>query len=281
MVTVVAMSAEKILKADCRLIYDGHTAQRGPKVHCLKAVIAVETGLNMWEFSLMCGDRLLQDRDDIFCHRMAMLRDNRHQMTLQMVHHNLDTRHVTMRRFPMQWIHDTKTFLGKAKRLCTQFGEVVEIVDVSDQHRRQDDDRDGERTLEVKYLQAESGIRAMRGLSGGDIGWSEIRVSEGKEIREIRKEQKFVCMITGSPVVIEHCDCDDGADCRAMCRIVWRPLRCPCEFRWRRPPPGANVFRRRVVDYSKPDFKDRFNKKYRYGKSHTNIGGLGWETRFS
>ena len=229
MVTVVALSAEKILKADCRLKYDGHTAQRGPKVHCLKAVIARETGLNMWQFSLMYGDRLLQDRDDIFCHRMAMLRDNRHQMTLQMVHYNLDTRHVTMRRFPMQWIHDTKTFLGKAKRLCTQFGEVVEIVDVSDQHRRQDDDRDGERTLEVKYLKAESGIRAMRGLSGGDIGWSEIRVSEKKEIREIRKEQKFVCLITGSPVVIEHCDCDDGADCRAMCRIVWR-----------RPPPGAH-----------------------------------------
>ena len=37
----------------------------------------------------------------------------------------------------------------------------------------------------------------------------------------------------------------------------------------------------RLVDYSKPDFKDRFNKKYRYGKLHMDIGGSGWETRFS
>ncbi len=37
----------------------------------------------------------------------------------------------------------------------------------------------------------------------------------------------------------------------------------------------------RWVDYSKPDFKDRFNNKYRYGKLHMDIGGSGWETRFS
>jgi len=238
MVTVVAMSAEKILKADCRLKYDGHTAQRGPKVHCLKAVIAAEAGVNMWDFSLMCGDRLLHDRDMIFCPRMAMLRDGTRTLTLQMVHQNLDTRHVTMSRFPMQWIRrDTKTFLGDAKRLCTQFGEVVEIVDVSDQHRRQDD-RDGERTLEVKYLHAESGIMAMRGLSGQDMRSSREKRRVGGA--PPRKEQKFVCLITGSPMVIEHCDCEDGADCRAMCRIVWRPIRCPCSFRWRRPPPGAH-----------------------------------------
>ena len=42
-------------------------------------------------------------------------------------------------------------------------------MDVSNQQRRQDDDRDGERTLEVKYLHAESGIMAMRGLSGGPL----------------------------------------------------------------------------------------------------------------
>ena len=239
MVTVVAaVSAEKILKADCRLKYDGHTAQRGPKVHCLKAVIAGEAGLNMWEFSLMCGDGLLQDRDDIHCPRMAMLRDNRHQMTLQMVRHEVDARHVTMRRFPMRWIHDTKKCLAKAEELCSRYGEVAEIVDVSDQHRRQDDDRDGERTLEVKYLHAESGIFAMRGLSGQDMRSSREKRRVGGA--PPRKEQKLVCLITGSPVVIEHCDCDDGADCRAMCRIVWRPKRCPCSFRWRRPPPGAH-----------------------------------------
>ena len=229
MVTVFAISGEEILKADCRLIYDGHTAQRGPKVHCLKAVIAVETGLNMWEFSLMCGDRLLQDRDNIFCPRMAMRRDDRHQMTLQMLLFKVDTSHVTMRRFPMQWIHDTTTFvfLGLAKQLCSRYGEVVEIVDVSDQHRGQDDDRDGERTLEVKYLHAESGIFAMRGLSGQDMRSSREKRRVGGA--PPGKEQKLVCLITGSPVVIEHCDCDDGADCRAMCRIVWR-----------RPPPGAH-----------------------------------------
>ena len=170
---------------------------------------------------------------------MAMLREDRHQMTLHMVLHQLDTRHVTMRRFPMEWIHDTKTFLGAATALCTRFGKVVEIADVSDQHRRQDDDRDGERTLEVKYLHAESGLMAVRGLSGRDI-------RSNREARRAppRKEHKFVCLITGSPVVIEHCDCDDGADCRAMCRIVWRLSRCPCSFQWRRPPPGANVLRR-------------------------------------
>ena len=166
---------------------------------------------------------------------MAMLRDNRHQMTLQMVHHNLDTRHVTMRRFPMKWISNPATFLHTAMGLSTQFGEVVEIVDVSDQQRRQDDDRKGERTLEVKYLHAESGIRAVRGLGGQDIRSNREQRSVGWA--PPRKEHKFVCLITGSPVVIEHCDCDDGADCNALCRIVWRPIRCPCSFRWRRPPP--------------------------------------------
>ena len=37
----------------------------------------------------------------------------------------------------------------------------------------------------------------------------------------------------------------------------------------------------RFVDYSKPDFKDPINQKYRYGKLHMDIGGSGWETRFS
>ena len=234
MVTVFAISGEEILKADCRLIYDGHTAQRGPKVHCLKAVIAGEAGLNMWEFSLMCGDRLLQDRDNIFCPRMAMLRDNRHEMTLQMVHQNLDTRHVTMRRFPTVWINKPATFLQTAMKLCTHFGQVVEIVDVSNEQRRQDDDRDGERTLEVKYLHAESGIMAMRGLSGQDIRTNREKKSVGGA--PPHKEDQFVCQITGSPVVIEACDCDGLVGCNELCRLVWRPVRCPYSFRWRRPP---------------------------------------------
>ena len=37
----------------------------------------------------------------------------------------------------------------------------------------------------------------------------------------------------------------------------------------------------RFVDYSKLDSKDPFNKKYRYGKLLMDIGGSGWETRFS
>ena len=242
MVTVVAMSAEKILKADCRLKYDGHTAQRGPKVHCLKAVIAAEAGVNMWDFSLMCGDRLLHDRDMIFCPRMAMLRDGTRTLTLQMVHQNLDTRHVTMRRFPTVWINKPATFLQTAMKLCTHFGQVVEIVDVSNEQRRQDDDRDGERTLEVKYLHAESGIMAMRGLSGQDIRSNREKRSVGGA--PPHKENQFVCQITGSPVVIEWCDCDDLEECNALCRIVWRPIRCPCSFRWRRPP---NFRRRRPM----------------------------------
>ena len=158
----------------------------------------------------------------------------RHEMTLHMVHQNLDTRHVTMRRFPTVWINKPEAFLHTAMKLCTHFGQVVEIVDVSNQQRRQDDDRDGERTLEVKYLHAESGIMAMRGLSGQDIRTNREKKSVGGA--PPHKENQFVCQITGSPVVIEGCDCDDLVECNALCRIVWRPKSCPCSFRWRRPP---------------------------------------------
>ena len=154
-------------------------------------------------------------------------------MTLQMVHQNLDTRHVTMRRFPTVWINKPATFLQTAMKLCTHFGQVVEIVDVSNEQRRQDDDRDGERTLEVKYLHAESGIMAMRGLSGQDIRTNREKKSVGGA--PPRKEDQFVCQITGSPVVIEACDCDGLVGCNELCRLVWRPKRCPYSFRWRRP----------------------------------------------
>jgi hypothetical protein len=233
---VSAFSTEAILKANCRLKNFDRPDAMGPMVHCLKVCIAQEAGINLWEFSLMWDDRLLQDRNNIFCPRMAILRNNRHQLALQMVRHDTDARHVTMRRFPMAWI--TKpTFLDKANSLSTRFGDFVEIVDVSDQWR-QDDDRDGERTLEVKYLNAKSGIMAMNSLNGVDIrSTSEKRSVDWKAPG---KENEFVCLITGSPVVTEWCDCGAG-DCRALCRIVWRPIRCPCSFGWRRPPPGTHI----------------------------------------
>ena len=178
MVTVVsALSNEEMFVAECRMLYPlrtlrvnwGRASARGLMVHCLKVCIAQEAGINLWEFSLMWDAQLLHENDHIFCPRMAMLRNSEYRMTLQMVRHDIDTRYVTMRRFPMVWItKPTLAFLDTAMNLLTRFGEVVALKDVSDQWR-QYDDRDGERTIEVKYLHEESGINAMKTLNGVDI----------------------------------------------------------------------------------------------------------------
>jgi hypothetical protein len=244
MVTVVsALSNEEMFVAECRMLYPlrtlrlnwGRAYARGLMVHCLKICIAQEAGINLWEFSLMWDAQLLHENDHIFCPRMAMLRNSEYRMTLQMVRHDIDTRHVIMRRFPMVWItKPTLAFLDTAMNLLTRFGEVVALKDVSDQWM-QLDDRDGERTIEVKYLHEESGINAMKTLNGVDIRSPEERNSAGWV--PLGKENQFRillgCPATCSPVVIESCDCDCGRGCRANCRIVWMRPRPP-----RTLPPG-------------------------------------------
>ena len=84
-----------------------------------------------------------------------------------MVHHKLDTRHVTMSRFPMQWIHDTKTFLGTARGLCTQFGEVVERSQVFARRERNHGNERLERRRHVV-------------LVSQDTQKTEIRVSDNR-----------------------------------------------------------------------------------------------------
>ena len=253
MVTVVsALSNEEMFVAECRMLYPlrtlrvnwGRAYARGLMVHCLKVCIAQAAGINLWEFSLMWDAQLLHENDHIFCPRMAMLRNSEYGMTLQMVRHDIDTRYVTMRRFPMVWItKPTLAFLDTAMNLLTRFGEVVALKDVSDQWR-QDDDRDGERTIEVKYLHEESGINAMKTLNGVDIRSPEERKSAGWV--PLGKENQFRillgCPVTCSPVGIECCVCDDGRGCRAKCRIVWRPgpprTLATCDPRFAHLPPG-------------------------------------------
>ena len=229
MVTVVsALSNEEMFVAECRAY------ARGLMVHCLKVCIAQEAGINLWEFSLMWDWQLLHENAHIFCPRMAMVRNSEYGMTLQMVRHDIDTRYVTMRRFPMVWItKPTLAFLDTAMNLLTRFGEVVALKDVSDQWR-QYDDRDGERTIEVKYLHEESGINAMKTLNGVDIRSPEEFGAIGLPLRAdwvpLGKENQFQMALGCSAtcwVGIECCDCDCGRGCRANCRIVWMGPRPP------------------------------------------------------
>lgn len=260
MVTVVsALSNEEMFVAECRMLYPlrtlrlnwGRAYARGLMVHCLKVCIAQAAGINLWEFSLMWDAQLLHENDHIFCPRVAMLRNSEYGMTLQMVRHDIDTRYVTMRRFPMVWItKPTLAFLDTAMNLLTRFGEVVALKDVSDQWR-QYDDRDGERTIEVKYLHEESGINAMKTLNGVDIRSPEKLGAIGLPLRAdwvpLGKENQFQmalgCPATCSPVGIECCDCDCGRGCIANCRIVWMGPRPPrtlatCDPRFAHLPPG-------------------------------------------
>jgi hypothetical protein len=214
-VTVCAMSGEVILEAWCRCQFSMREGVAwSPMVHCLKVCIQEESGMEMGQFSLMLNGERLQDTLSFCCRHGP----RRHQVTLQMVRH--DPRHLTVRNFPSSWITiPMSSFLDKIMRLFSKLGEVVAIVDISAQWW-QDDDRDGERTLAVEYVDAASGIAAMNFLNGVDCrSETEKRHDDGEPPR---KKERFVCVPTGSQVLTESCDCIDRK-CRALWLLAWRP----------------------------------------------------------
>ena len=217
-VTVCAFSGEVILEACCRCQFTRNGVAWGPMVHCLKVCIQEESGMALWEFSLVLRGVVLQDRMRLYCPPISRSGPRGHQLTLQMVRH--DPRHLTVRKFPNAWITcPMPEFLDKAMHLFSKIGEVVAIVDISAQWR-QDDDRDGERTIAVEYVDAESGIVAMNFLNGVDCrSGTEKRHDDGEPPR---KKKRFVCVPTGSQVLTESCDCIDRK-CRALWRLAWKP----------------------------------------------------------
>ena len=156
-----------------------------------------------------------------------------HQLTLQMVRNFIDPRHLTARNFPNSYITSPmSSFLDKAMRVFSRFGEVVSIVDTSAQWW-QDDDRDGERTIAVEYGHAASGIAAMNTLNGEDTRSNIDKYHADGE--PPRKTNRFVCVPAGSPVMSESCDCVDRK-CRALWLLAWRPGASRCGLI----PPGSN-----------------------------------------
>ena len=218
-VTVVnAFSGDAILEAHCRSQFKMKGDAWGPLLHCLKYCIQEESGINMLQFSLLLPDNsLISDRMRICCPPLTMLRPHNRKVTLKMVRPAVDVRQVTARKFPDAWLDFSwPTFMSSADQLFSVWGEVVEIDDVSKQCVR-DDDRDGERTIEVKYLQEKSGINAvvaMNGLSLTNFAQPP--------------HDRFVCVVKGSPVTFEKCDCVNGK-CTAFWKLVWitMPERCP------------------------------------------------------
>ena len=88
------------------------------------------------------------------------------------------------------------------------WGEVAEIDDVSKQCVR-DDDRDGERTIEVKYLQEMSAIDAV-------VAMNDYSLADFAQ----PPHDRFVCVVKGSPVTCEKCHCVNGK-CKAFWKLVW------------------------------------------------------------
>ena len=206
-VTVVnALSGDVILEAHCRSQFKMKGDSWGPMVHCLKSCIQEESGFNLWEFSLMLmDDSFLSDRMRVCCPPMTILGQHNRQLTLKMVRHFVDARHLTARNFPDDWLAcPISMFIDKARELFSAIGEVAEIVDVSQQWVR-DDDRDGERTIEVRYLHATSGIKAVAALNG-------LRAAAG--------QRSLLFKVSGSPVLIESCDCVNWK-CTDCWRLVW------------------------------------------------------------
>lgn len=232
-VTVCALSGEVILEACCRCQFTRNGVAWGPMVHCLKVCIQEESGMALWEFSLVLRGFVLQDRMRLYCPPISMSGPRGHQLTLQMVRNFIDPRHLTARNFPNSYITSpTSSFLDKAMRVFSRFGEVVSIVDTSAQWW-QDDDRDGERTIAVEYGHAASGIAAMNTLNGEDTRSNIEKYHADGE--PPRKTNRFVCVPAGSPVMSESCDCVDRK-CRALWLLAWRPGASRCGLI----PPGSH-----------------------------------------
>ena len=225
-VTVCALSGEVILEASCRCQFTRNGVAWGPMVHCLKVCIQEESGMALWEFSLVLRGVVLQDRMRLYCPPISRSGPRGHQLTLQMVRNFIDPRHLTARNFPNSWITSPmSSFLEKAERVFSRFGEVVSIVDTSAQWW-QDDDRDGERTIAVEYVHAASGIVAMNTLNGEDTRSRNEKYHDNGE-PPWHKKNRFVCVPTRWLVMSRSCDCVDG-ECRALWQLARRPGASRC-----------------------------------------------------
>jgi len=210
-VTVVnALSGDAILQAHCRSQFRMKGNALGPMLHCLKYCIQEESGINMLEFSLLLpDDSLVSDRMNLCCPPMTMLGRQSRKLTLKMVRHKVDVRHLTARNFPDEWLEFSwSTFMSSALEIFSMYGEIVEIDDVSKQWVR-DDDREGERTIEVHYLQKESAIAAVAAMNA----YSLANFAQSPHDR-------FVCVVKGSPVSFEKCNCVNRK-CTAFWKLGW------------------------------------------------------------
>ena len=114
-VTVCALSGQVILEACCRCQFTRNGVAWGPMVHCLKVCIQEESGMALWEFSLVLRDVVLQDRMRLYCPPISRSGPRGHQLTLQMVRNFHDPRYLTAWNFPNSWItRPMSSFLEKS-----------------------------------------------------------------------------------------------------------------------------------------------------------------------
>ena len=223
-IVMCAVSGRAKWLARCRKISSSRVWEQ--TVHCLKVCIAKEAGITMWEFSLMLGDRLLQDRES-FVNPELMMRQHwcqhaprkcRH-LTVQMVRHTIDHRHIIARNFPSTWI--AKSIVRqKAQQLFDNFGGVVAFKDVSDEELVASGG-DCAVAVAVEYSSPANAIRAVTTLDGMDNRSQREKRNQGHE--PLLDKNRFSCRIACSPVSVEPCDCV-ARNCRASWHIKWLPV---------------------------------------------------------
>lgn len=192
-------------------------------VWSLRACIALQAGITMWDFSLMRGRHVLQDMER-FAPRCASLVRMTRQLaprkcwhcTVQMVCHNVETHnHITARSFPRTWIV-SPYFYDKVVRLFGRFGPVVAYEDNSETELRADEVFNTEMIIGVEYLQADDALRAIQTLDGVDNRTQREKAREPVP----RVENLFSCRMTGSPVQYSECECDAN-NCAASWQLEW------------------------------------------------------------
>ena len=180
-------------------------------VRSLRAYIAKEAGITMWDFSLMRGRRLLKDRER-FAPRCASLVRMTRQLapgkcwhcTVQMVCHSTgNRRHITARKFPSDWLVNRGTDYNheRVAKLFGKFGPVVACEDQSETELRADEFFITEMIVGVEYLKAHDAAQAIMTLDGLDTR------TEMEKAREPapRVENIFSCRMKGSPVQYSAC----------------------------------------------------------------------------
>lgn len=216
-----ALSGRVILRAHCRNI--SSSSVWAQTVHCLKICIAKDSGISMWEFSLMLDDRLLQDRESFVSPELMMHqhwrqhapRKCRH-LTVQMVRHNIDHRHIIAWNFPSTWIAPS-IVQEKVRRLFGKFGRVVAFKDVSDEGLVASGG-DCAFAIAVEYSSPANAIRAVTTLDGVDTRSEREKRDQGHE--PLLDKNLFSCRIACSREV-QPCHCVVARNCRASWHISW------------------------------------------------------------